>query len=361
MKFGILTFHNIPNYGAAFQALALCQALRNMGADCEIINYQCENIIARELTFHKGNNPLKNVAKYFLTWTPRKKRIENFNVFMKQMHMVSSKTYDKNCVSESNVEYDVFISGSDMVWDLGITAHDFTYFLDFVKENRYRFAYASSSGKDWGKDSAKVVSLLKKYQRIAVRESDVQKIIQQYNLNCQLVADPTMLMQLEYWKSLAEKQKNPEVNQEGYVLVYFPYKEILSAAKKYAEENHLKLLVIKDFKEPLCGYDILKIYHPLSWLNAFRNAEIIFTDSYHGVLFSMYFNKDFWTNHRCNRIESILNIVGLSDRFIDCGVSKKKINYMEVNQKLEKFRNESLSYLSNMVCMAQEEKDNGSS
>lgn len=348
MRFGIFTFHNIPNYGAAFQALALCKAARELGADCEIIDYKCENIISRELAPKKNKNPVKTIIKLiFKKWLPREKRIKCFNKFMKNTGMVSENTYDRSSITKSNDVYNAFISGSDMIWDLKITDNDQTFFLDFVDNDKYRFSYASSAGENWGDKTLKIISLLKKYQRISTRESNVKEMIENNGLYCSLVCDPTLLLESSYWNSLAEKDK--AFNKKNYVLVYFPYDGILSAAKKYAKENGLELLVISDSKKPFCGYNILKIYHPYSWLNAVRNANIVFTDSYHGILFSMYFKKNFWTDNRCNRIESILNLTELNERFIDCGVSTKAINYESVSQKLDKFRQSSLEYLSDII------------
>mgnify|MGYP002864983020 CR=1 FL=1 len=136
---------------------------------------------------------------------------------------------------------------------------------------------------------------------ISVRESNVQDTLISNKLDCKLVADPTLLMTSEFWERLSKRSKSVRPKKK-YALVYFAYKGILAAAKKYSEENDLDLIVIKDYKKPFCGYKNMKIYDPEDWLSAFYNADIVFTDSYHGVLFSIMFHKHFWTNNRCNRI-----------------------------------------------------------
>lgn len=354
MKYGILTFHNIPNYGATFQALALCIALRELGADCEIIDYRCKNITQKELVFNKSNNPIKTAVKYWVSWKNRKKRIETFNSFMKSMKVVSDKTYNASNISKANAEYDVFISGSDMIWDLGITDKDYTFMLNFTSDDKHRFSYSSSSGKEWGIDSDTVMSYLKRYDMISVRESNIQSILLSHNFDCKLVADPTLLVKSDFWLKLSKRSRWVRPKRK-YALVYFAHRDILAAAKKYSEDNDLELIVIKDFKKPFCGYNNLKIFNPEDWLKAFLNAEIIFTDSYHGVLFSMMFHKRFWTNNRCNRIESILNIAGLRNRFIDYGVNGAEIDYSVADRRIDAFRNESRKYLSEMIDMCQRE------
>ena len=61
MKYGILTFHNIPNIGALLQAYSLCKAVRSFGADCEIIDYKCDKIEERELIYKRHPNILKDL------------------------------------------------------------------------------------------------------------------------------------------------------------------------------------------------------------------------------------------------------------------------------------------------------------
>lgn len=74
MKYGILTFHNIPNIGALLQAYSLCMVIRNMGYDCEIIDYECDNIVKRELCYHPHPNPLKDLVLR-LFWHKSKKKL----------------------------------------------------------------------------------------------------------------------------------------------------------------------------------------------------------------------------------------------------------------------------------------------
>ena len=82
MKYGILTYHNIPNIGAILQAQALCEFIRSCGYDCDIIDYTCKNIVSRELTFHPSSNLLKNIlAKFF--WRKTKQKIKRCDKYEK--------------------------------------------------------------------------------------------------------------------------------------------------------------------------------------------------------------------------------------------------------------------------------------
>ena len=81
MKYGILTFHNIPNIGALLQAYSLCKAIRKLGGDCEIIDYSCENIIKRELTYMPKSNFFRNALGRFV-WHKTQRKIDRCKLFM---------------------------------------------------------------------------------------------------------------------------------------------------------------------------------------------------------------------------------------------------------------------------------------
>ena len=92
MKAGILTYHNIPNFGALLQALALCRALRQSGADCEIIDYSCSNVEQRELTFHTSANSVKTIYRRLFYWPGEKEKIRRCTDFMRDQEVVSNRT-----------------------------------------------------------------------------------------------------------------------------------------------------------------------------------------------------------------------------------------------------------------------------
>ena len=83
MRYGILTYHQIPNYGAVLQAYALCAAIRKLGYDCEIIDYQCENIVKRELSIPQYSNPIKRAAYQCLFGRTKKEKPRNVLTFCK--------------------------------------------------------------------------------------------------------------------------------------------------------------------------------------------------------------------------------------------------------------------------------------
>ncbi len=346
MKAGILTYHNIPNFGALLQALALCRALRQSGADCEIIDYRCSNVEQRELTFHTSANSVKTIYRRLFYWPGEKEKIRRCTDFMRDQEVVSNRTYTRATIGEANAVYDTFITGSDMVWNLDINGHDLTFFLDFTEDDKTRYSYASSIGGIWAKEEGKhLLPLLKRYESLSAREQDTASwITNELSLDCKWTADPTMLMEASEWERLVFP-----VREKNYVLVYFPNAGILDAAKTYARRKR-KELVVLSFK-PFRGRHIKSkaVYTPGEWLSYLHGADAVFTDSYHGILFSIYFKKTFWTNNHSNRMESLFAGLHLEGRFLEENTFENQIDYDACALRMEDMRREALAYIEHMA------------
>ena len=200
MKYGIMTYHGIPNFGAILQGFALCSYIRSIDADCEIINYHCENIENREIRYHKSNNCIKNIIKRTVIWPKQKKKIEECIQFLNSVY--SKNVYTKDNISEANKEYDGFIAGSDMIWNLEVNGNDFSYFLNFVDDDKLKIAYAASVGKKWSKDDIyRVKEFLTRFDAIGVREQDTNlQINKELSIDSVCVPDPTILIKKDEWK-----------------------------------------------------------------------------------------------------------------------------------------------------------------
>ena len=344
MKIGILTFHNIPNIGAILQAYGLCQALRKQGYDCEIIDYKCQNIIDRELTYHPHRNLIKDVLLRIF-WLKNKRKIKFCQQFMKNAHMYSNLCYTKETIQKANDLYDVFVSGSDMIWNLQVTSYDYTYFLDFLDVNKKRISYASSIGSIWeNRDIENVRRFLSLYQGISVREEDTCNVIKSLGLECKHVVDPTMLLISEDWKKLASN-----ISHKNYVLVYFPSIENLEAARSYAKRYNKKVVML-NWNIPWRNVINVSPYSPNQWLGYFLNAEAVFTNSYHGLLFALYFNKPVWTGNYGNRIQSLLTKFNLENCMLkNDQLLLTSIDYDICNNKIAKLREESIDYINNYL------------
>ena len=152
IKTATLTFHYVENYGAVAQAYALHKKLINLGYDNDVINYRSSNLtnpISLKSLKHKG------IVRYLLGnlyWIVRLLRRPRFNSFRSQMKI--TKQVAKHDLEK--LKYDVFIVGSDQVWNHEITRMDDAYFLAFVKDKEKRKAYISRHrvNEDWTKINA---------------------------------------------------------------------------------------------------------------------------------------------------------------------------------------------------------------
>lgn len=345
-KIAVLTFHYIPNIGACLQSYALCKQLSVMGIDYELLDYKCRNISRRETEFIKAKNPIKNIIKK-LFWNYTIEKINNCQTFIKENCNISSIQYDKEKIAAANDCYDAFLSGSDMIWNLDITGNDFTYFLDFTQDSKQRFSFSSSIGMDWREeDLGKINNNLIRFNMLSSREEDTSNLIKSnFHIQCKWTCDPTLLLDGDYWKSLARIPK-----AKDYVLVYFPNNNLIKAAKYYAKKNHKKILVVTaNGLSKYIGVKNVKVLSPQIWLGYFLYADAVFTNSYHGCLFALQFRKPLWCDNKSNRMISLFNKMNVNNVFLDEDRNlENQINFENVKSKINAFRNESIEYLEDM-------------
>jgi len=349
MKYGIITFHNTLNCGAALQAYALCRFLRNNGVDCDILDYRCKSITERELKFKKSSNIIKTAVNYTLVWPKQKKMNEDFLSIMRKEKMLSKNVYTPENIREANEDYDGFITGSDQVWNLNITGEDYNFFLKFVEDDKRKIAFSASTGEKWDlNNNFKVKELLGRYDSLSLREkSDCDFIKNSFYLDAKHVCDPTMLLSADEWAAIAITP-----NEKNYVLLYNPESGIEKVARVYAEKYNKKLIWIGTGKVKL-GSHGAKTVKPEEWIGYFINASAVFSDSYHGLLFSLYFNKPVWTVYngmRSNRQASLYEKLDIYNCiYSEENSFEKTIDYSQCNLKIEEFREESISFLMNAV------------
>ena len=363
MKVGIITIHRASNYGAVLQAYALREFIKELGYDAELVDYRCASIEEMYTNMFGSMFSLKSKIKNILTWSVQKNRNKKFEYFINNDLNCTDATscYKKEQLEECNDKYDVFISGSDQIWNPFCTGEDKHYFLDFVKDNKKKYSYAASFGtaKKAFIDHPLYRKLLGMYQCISVREKNGKDVVREMTGKDALVhLDPTFLLNREKW---IEKANTIEVkNEKPYVLVYsiaMP-KSIQKIAVDYAEKNNMdvryitlsNLFTVKNSKKTItCS--------PVEFLSYIMHAECVVTNSFHGIAFSIIFNKKFCVeknanpNHDNSRLENILGCLGLENRFVTNGnidEINQDIDYTIVNQKISDMRKLSVDYIKNI-------------
>lgn len=360
MKIATITFHRALNYGAVLQTYALQKTLENMGHEVEVLDYRSDFIEK-----HYKRKTLKEILSIrqiaiiiLLNGYSINDRSDFIN-FSRNNIKISDKKLTKDNIHLVNKEYDLFIVGSDQVWNYNTAGFDTTYFLDFVSNNNKKNSYAASLGIEHIPQEyrAKYKDLLINYNNISVREDQGRKELSQLlNRNdIETVLDPTLLLDKTQWEKLEKEIEVPE----KYVLVYLlaENRKIFNFAKKLAKENKCKIIYINDRLFKKAGMINQRHVSPEEWLYLFRNANYIVTNSFHGTAFSILLNKIFWTNYLPgssnvnSRILNLLSKLKLEDRIIDDGASIDDtiIDYSIVNSLLNIEREKSLKYIVNMT------------
>ncbi len=304
MKIGILTFHEGINHGAFLQAYCLFKAIKNDGFDVEMIEY-------------KNFKHWVNEYKAFL-WckSPRKLfhnivKIIKFRNNQKKFKRGRLK-FDVRKINTS--QYDVIIIGSDIVWDyqMKLLGSDPIYFGHGLKPKRKLIAYAPSIGTVNTKDPIPeyVKSGLKKFSNLSTRDHKTAQFVKDLTGHEPLVVlDPTFLYSLE--EEVIESKMN------GYLLVYAYYlkEKAFDEMTHFCKKNNLSCVAI-GYSQSWCDLNIIDV-DVFEWVGYFKKAKYIVTSTFHGLLYSIHFQKTFCvslTDANRNKVSSILGDLELSDR-----------------------------------------------
>lgn len=379
-KCGIVTITVGSNYGNRLQNYAMQTVVKQMGYIPETIQYKSsyelepkkielskiEKIKRKILKLKKiGIKHIWNIAEKKLFKKKILKEKENYRTkcfedFINNNIKMSEKKYNsKSDLEELNKEYDVFITGSDQVWNPFWEGKEEIFYLTFADKEK-RIAYAPSFGVSSIPENQK--SFYKKnlleVTHISTREQQGRNIIKQLTgKEVPVVLDPTFLLKKEDWDKVAVI---PKENRK-YLFTYFL--GILSSKRKkqiekFAKENKLEIVSMYEnwnYKSNFGG--------PAEFLGLIKNAEYICTDSFHGAVFSLLYNKPFTVMDReeateqkgekmNSRIETLLEKFELEKckNFLNKDKDNNyNIDFKLANEKIEEERKEAFKYLKNAL------------
>ena len=376
LKIGILTkYYNNRNYGGLLQAYALVTYLNNQGYNAEQISYAEENLrgISRycfgitrlrlkariiffidrfkaRLCKHSKDNIAKETEEKL---EMRYKSMQDF-----EKSIPHSCKYTAKNILNANDKYDTFIVGSDQVWNL--EWHQKAYFHDFAKMTKLKIAYAASMPKTklYRDQRNYLLKALKNFDHISVREITTERYLRdKLNIEVTTVVDPTFLLSKEDWDKIAEER----LVDEKYVFCYFLSRgeRMRKAAEEFAKRKGLlcvtlPYLSMNNVEDKDFGDNQLYNIRPEGFLSLIKYADYIFTDSFHGTVFSNLYHKNFFVFQRgtgvdkymSSRIVDLLKVVGEEERLKDENVisieelvGMKNIdytnNYFLMEQKIE--------------------------
>ena len=360
MRTGTVTWISFRNFGTYLQAYALQRALQKLGYDNKVID-DAKVVAAFPQKKFSPVRILRSIPWLF----PKRAKFNRKSAMVAALYEDFKNTYidlDRSWDSTKELDstYDTFITGSDQIWSPTSCFDDF-YYLGFT--DKKKIAYAPSLGTTVYPEKRVELArpFLAKFSSLSVREPQGAALLKEkFGLDAQVVADPTVLLTRKDWDALATDDKT---DQQPYALCYFlTYNQAyIDYAKEYCRRRGLemKLLIVRhDF----IGLGADEVYTgPIGFLNAVKCAETVLTDSFHATIFSMIFEKQFYTFKRFkdgsaasqnSRVENLLSKVGLPERLLDETspvMDDAAIPYEQVGAALAQMRSESIDYLKNAL------------
>ena len=380
MKIGILTQPLHSNYGGILQNYALQQVLKQMGHEVETIDWGGGSGL-RAMLYRMKVQVLHTLLpnRYpLLKYMPNDKEKSiiqrNTNHFINTYinHTEAMHSYEEFVKQASKGKYDAYVVGSDQCWRPCYNAFLPSMFLDFVQDKQVkRMAYAASFGTDKWEFTPQLTNvcapLAKKFDLVTIREDSGVKLCKEHlGVDAVHVLDPTMLLTKEDYIQLIEKEKEPKSNGTLFYYILDPDAKKSAFIQKVAKSKGLKAFqVLPKCQTETRTKDDLKnriedcVFPGVTtWLRAFMDADMTIVDSFHGMVFSIIFNKPFWAignvSRGMSRFTSLLKMFHLEDRLLDADQLNnvdfsKPIDWIMVNGILEEKKRECKSMLFDIL------------
>ncbi|MBP3738465.1 MAG: polysaccharide pyruvyl transferase family protein [Muribaculaceae bacterium] len=368
MKIGIVTHPLGNNYGGLLQAYALQEVLKRQGHDVWIFQKRTTSWM---LVFLRSiRNAVYRLLRRFYVSQKDKRMLSRHMLYFSEKY-VNPKTPKLGCDVLRRAylrknKFNTLIVGSDQVWRPMYVGNIEYYFLSFTKQfNIRKVAYAASFGVDnWEftqRQTDDCKSLIHDFNAVSVREDTGIELCKNYlDYPASLVLDPTLLLDKEDFIKIINNEGSTPC--EGDIFYYFLDRtnDTNDMVSWFEKTTNLVLYtcmprktLYSDMNEHNKGEFV---YPPVAqWLRSFYDAKMVLTDSFHGCVFSIIFNKPFWviTNKKrgAARFESLLNIFRLQDRMIPLGKTEsiqwdKAIDWESVNAIKKEWQKKSLDFLN---------------
>lgn len=366
MKIGIVSRHAYFNYGSCLQAYALQSTLEQMGHYAEYVNYirpdeKSWKSCLGDLKESRMNKNFLTRILYLVMQIPSYYMMKPiFSNAQKKYLVLSDEINDRNKLPAS--KYDVLCTGSDQVWNRIHNEIETAYFWDNIEG--YKISYASSFGKSEVNtaDEKMLREMLLDYKHITVRESSGVKILNKLGLQGTQVVDPVMLQDKQFWEKFIA---NCQLKQKKrYILVYqLHFSQYLSECIEYLNKNNEfeVIYMCNDYKKIIKnvsnkGIKYLFLPSVEDFVAYIHNADFVVTDSFHGTVFSIIFERQFaeiLPDTNTARNEDLLELFGLQARIVRCREDiqnlASSIDYSDITEKLMELRASSKEKLDQML------------
>lgn len=369
---GILTFHWADDYGAMLQSYALKYYLGRVSKEkVEIIPYAPIKLTGRYWLYPVVGTEVGKKIKYSLISYTFIRNISYLSEFIKRRrymrdfrhHYLTGKPAVRNIRRISLKKYSAIFVGSDQVWNPEITVGLDDAYMGNIKEkgNCKLIAYGASFGGEVLPERYHAYfmkSISENFSVVSLREKSAVPFVRSFfQGNVTDVLDPTLLLEQKEWKKIG---KLPQ--EQGYILfIYTEYNErMFQYLHDFSEEVQRKVVQISmPWPGQIRDWIHLEIKGgPSEFIGFFQNAEYVVTNSFHGMVFSILFEKKFLVfshSDKNARIENLLDKLSLSSRMVKSGSMpekgrmEEKIDWMYVKKLLEKEREYSAEFIRNAL------------
>lgn len=351
----------VQNYGSMLLTYATQKLLENQGFDVEILNYSRQSLqeaisfkeLLYALSVRDGSRNKPAIVRFAMAIALYSSEMTMAKVvkdFMSKYINISPIRYlNEESLLNNMPKADIYCTGGDQMWNEQCNFHRTLreFYLTFAPKDKPKISFSTSIGKEkfdeW--ELPEVLPLLKDYDLISVREANTKLYFDSLGINnVYHLIDPTLLLPKEKWKEIVA----PRQIKEDYILLYEISRKgnLTTCAKELAKKTGKKLVRINRYaldkvrvgKSVLCPT-------PEEWLSLFCYADAVVTNSFHGVVFSTIFERQFVLVPGANptRLENMMKTLGISGRACSnpakvLEVYKTPIDYSEVNVHLKEER-----------------------
>lgn len=356
MRIGLLSPHYAFNYGAVLQAFALKTFLIEHGYDAVILNRRPEYHCAISSLSGRIARRIEELAKF-----------NSFGKFEREYLQPQTEliVHQTDWSKFEKFNLDAVIVGSDQIWrdDYCFTSFGYNLFLDFITDKSIKkISYAPSLGKEsWNAEpevEAKVKELISDFSSISVREkSSIAILKQKFRVDSELVLDPTMLLTKEDYRRHFRIKKQAINYIATYILDYNDSLDVMLS--NIGKDLNLKIHKILVRKTPKSKIGRLRdrfrtMKSVLEWVSNIANAKYVITNSFHGMVFSIIFRKQFVVimneERGAARFKSLLSMFGLENRLLNnyndaLFLFSETIDYSAIDPIIDLWRNKSINFL----------------
>lgn len=352
LSIGIMTWLHNGNYGTVLQAYALQRYLRSCGYHVTNIDFNATAIEKVKNFILCGNSPRLFLEKFDMARTrkvadskQREIKEERFRLFLKENFHLTEEIVSYKALKKYADHFDIYICGSDQIWSPNLLNPP--YYFSYVNESRKKLAYACSFGVSSIASKKKATSIqgyLRRFTHISVREEDGQRLVRKLlGVDVPTTVDPVFLLTSDEWDSVVSDR----IIDDEYAFAYFlSYNEqYITIAKKVAKQLGIKLVMVPATREEYkIEADLIQDAGPAEWISLIKHASIILTDSFHGCVFSLIYEKSLMifkrfsdtSKHSQNsRIYTLIKQYGLEDRVVTTYNKSQVKEIMQSNAKIK--------------------------